>query len=143
MRAELGNESVVRAQLREGHLPEGTFTWEPLDGSTGVGPKSQGNQNKLAAPKPSEVPGSMLVRRIFDRPIPLSSRSRQEPDGWMLRGLQQGPVIRVQGPYVVSGGWWRRSVHREYHFAETEKGEMLWIFFDRARRRWFMHGRVE
>ena len=26
----------------------------------------------------------------------------------MLRGLEQGPVVRVLGPYVVSGGWWNR-----------------------------------
>jgi len=61
----------------------------------------------------------------------------------MLRGLQQGPVVRVSGPYVVSGGWWNRVVHREYHFAETQKGELLWVFYDRVRRRWFLHGRVE
>jgi protein ImuB len=61
----------------------------------------------------------------------------------MLRGLQQGPVVRVAGPYIVSGGWWRRPVHREYHFAETRKGELLWVFYDRTRRQWFLHGRVE
>jgi protein ImuB len=75
--------------------------------------------------------------------VPLPSRSRNEPDGWMLRGLQHGPVIRTQGPHIVSGGWWNRPVHREYHFAETQQGELLWIFYDRVRRKWFMHGRVE
>jgi protein ImuB len=61
----------------------------------------------------------------------------------MLRGLDQGPVVRVLGPYVVSGSWWRRPEHRDYHFAETRQGELLWVFFDRARRRWFLQGRVE
>ena len=85
----------------------------------------------------------MLVRRLFGKPVPLSSRSRNEPDGWMLRGLQQGPVVRVLGPYIVSGGWWRKAVHREYHFAETQKGELLWVYYDRVRRRWFLHGMVD
>jgi len=120
---------VTRARLREGHLPEGRFAWETLD--------------TLGPPAPREVSVNVLVRRIFDRPLALPSRSRQEPDGWMLRGLEQGPVIRVQGPFVVSGGWWRRPVHREYHFAETQKGEVLWVFYDRGSRRWFMQGRVE
>ena len=84
-----------------------------------------------------------LVRRIYSRPRPLPSRPRHEPDGWMLRGLKQGPVVRVLGPYIVSGGWWQRTVHREYHFAETQKGELLWVYYDRARRRWFLQGRVE
>ena len=61
----------------------------------------------------------------------------------MLRDLKQGPVVRVLGPYVVSGGWWRKSVHREYHYAETQKGELLWVFYDRGQRRWFLQGRVE
>jgi protein ImuB len=129
VRAELGNDTVVHARLREGHLPEGSFTWEALAG--------------VAASRPREVAVGQLVRRIYNRPIPLPSRSRQEPDGWMLRGLEQGPVVRVQGPYVVAGGWWNRKVQREYHFAETQKGDLLWIFYDRARRRWFLHGRVE
>ena len=78
-----------------------------------------------------------------EKPLLLASRPRHESDGWMPRGLKQGPVIRVLGPYVVSGGWWRRPVHREYHFAETQKGELLWIYYDRGRRRWYLHGRVE
>jgi protein ImuB len=61
----------------------------------------------------------------------------------MLHGLEQGPVVRVDGPYVVAGGWWNRPVHREYHFAETRKGDLLWVYYDRMRRRWFLHGRVE
>jgi protein ImuB len=129
VRAELGETSVVRAQLREGHLPEGSFTWDKLE--------------TLQPAEPSAVESRRLVRRLHTRPIPLPYRPRQEPDGWILRGLDQGPVVRVLGPYVVAGGWWRRPVHREYHFAETQKGELLWVYYDRTRRRWYLHGRVE
>lgn len=129
LRAELGDQAVVRAKLREGHLPEARFIWEQT--------------HAIEAAKPREGASNVLVRRLFGRPIPLPGRARSEPDGWMLRGMKQGPVIRTQGPFVVSGGWWRRSVHREYHFMETQKGELLWVFYDRQRRRWFMHGRVE
>ena len=45
--------------------------------------------------------------------------------------------------YVVAGGWWNRPVHREYYFTETERGELLWLYYDRARRRWFLQGRIE
>ncbi len=129
LRAELGDAAVVRARLRDAHLPEARFIWEQI--------------THVQAAQPGEAGGNVLVRRLFDKPVPLPSRSRNEPDGWMLRGLQHGPVIRTQGPHIVSGGWWRRSVHREYHFAETQQGELLWIFYDRYRRKWFMHGRVE
>lgn len=129
VRAELGDAAVVHAQLREGHLPEGSFTWEALD--------------DLAQARPRGKQSGRLIRRLHSQPIPLPPRPRQEPDGWMLRGLTEGPVVRVLGPYVVSGGWWRRAVHREYHFAETRKGELLWVYYDRVRRRWFLQGRVE
>ena len=129
IRAELGDEAVVRARLRDGHLPEARFRWEALD--------------HVAEPRPGEVDGEMLVRRMYGKPVPLPPRERREPDGWMLRGLEQGPVVRVLGPYVISGGWWSRHVHREYHFAETQRGELLWVYYDRGRRRWFLQGRVE
>jgi protein ImuB len=44
---------------------------------------------------------------------------------------------------VVSGGWWHREITREYHFAETADGQVLWVYYDRARRRWFVQGTVE
>jgi protein ImuB len=129
IRAELGDSSVVHARLREGHLPEGNFTWERLTGLEDARPRD---------PKPGS-----LIRRIYEQPRPLPARPRHEPDGWMLRGLEQGPVVNVRGPYVISGGWWNRTVHREYHDAETQKGELLWVYYDRPRRRWYLHGRVE
>lgn len=129
VRAELGEDGVRVARLRDGHLPEGSFHWEPLE--------------RIAESRPRENATGRLVRRIYTKPVPLPSRPRQEPDGWILRGLEQGPVVRVQGPYVVSGGWWNRAVRREYHFAETKKGELLWVYYDRPRRRWFLQGRVE
>jgi protein ImuB len=129
VRADLGDDAVMHAQLREAHLPEGGFIWESLD--------------RIAASRPRESSSGRLVRRVYTRPIPLPSRPRQEPDGWMLRGLDQGPVVRVNGPYVVAGGWWNRPVRREYHFAETQKGELLWVYYDSMRRRWFLQGRVE
>jgi protein ImuB len=129
VRAQLGEAAVVRAKLRDGHLPEGRFEWQPLNG--------------LEAANPRSVEAGRLVRRIHVRPVPLPQRLRHEADGWMPRGLEQGPVMRVLGPYVVSGGWWNRAVHREYHFAETKRGELLWVYYDRTRRSWFLQGRVE
>jgi protein ImuB len=52
-------------------------------------------------------------------------------------------VVKMTGPYVVSGGWWVRAVHREYHYARTERGDLMWVYYDRRRRRWFLQGGVE
>jgi protein ImuB len=61
----------------------------------------------------------------------------------MPLGLEAGPAQSVRGPYVVSGGWWVREQIREYHFVELRRGDVLWMFYDRVRARWFLQGGVE
>jgi protein ImuB len=132
VRAELGDDAVVRAVLREGHLPEASFGWERL-------------QHVVhAQPKPVRV--RPLVRRLYSKPQLLPPQARQvRDDGWLLSGLEHGAVVRILGPYVVSGGWWQQQqeLHREYHFAELRRGDCLWVYYDRNRRRWFCQGAVE
>jgi hypothetical protein len=43
---------------------------------------------------------------------------------------------------VLSGGWWRGGIAREYYFARTRHDEWLWVFRDGERRRWYLQGRV-
>ena len=53
------------------------------------------------------------IRRIYEKPAVLPPRPRQEPDGWLLRGIAEGRVERLLGPYVVAGAWWQREVRRD------------------------------
>jgi protein ImuB len=130
VRAELGDDAVVRAVLRDGHLPEASFGWERLA------------QVQQAAPVPRLV--RPLVRRLHAKPQLLPPQARQvRDDGWLLSGLEHGAVVRILGPYIVSGGWWQHELHREYHYAELRRGDCLWVFYDRNRRRWFCQGAVE
>jgi protein ImuB len=130
VRAELGDDAVVRAVLREGHLPEASFGWERL--------------SHVVPAQPTPVRIRPLVRRVFARPQLLPPQSRQvRDDGWLLSGLEHGAVVRILGPYVVSGGWWQQELHREYHYAELRRGDCLWVYYDRNRRRWFCQGAVE
>jgi protein ImuB len=128
VRAALGDQSVVRARLADGHLPEAQFTWEPID--------------RLSPARPRTVALRPLVRRIEMKPVPLASRSTREPDGWLLGGLQHGPVEQLSGPYVLSGGWWQGEVERDYYFALLRSGALEWVYYDRKRCRWFRQGRV-
>ncbi|MDR7537748.1 MAG: DNA polymerase Y family protein [Armatimonadota bacterium] len=130
LRAELGEGAVVRAVLRRGHLPEACTGWERLE--------------RLQVPRPRRVEIRTLVRRVLARPQALPHTSRpSHDDGWLISGVVRGAVADQTGPYMVSGGWWVREVRREYYFVETRRGELLWVYFDRRRRRWFLHGRVE
>lgn len=128
LRAEFGEDCVVGAKLREGHLPEASFSWERLES---IG---------LPSPTPSEH--RPLVRRV-GKPQLLPPRQRHErDDGWLVKGVAAGPAIDTQGPFTVSGGWWVREVRRDYYFVQLQNDELLWIFFDRHRRKWFLHGEV-
>ena len=129
--AEFGDEAVMRACLAEAHLPEARFAWAP-DG-------------KVLPPRPREVACRPMVRRIHARPLALPPvlAPRPEPDCRLARNSETGDLRELAGPYLVSGGWWRTAVHREYYFARMGDGDLLWIYYDRRRRRWRWQGQVE
>ena len=173
VRAEMGEGVVVRAVLRDKHLPEACFAWEPLErlelarvgeprGVVGVGEggEPEGRTGASCAPgKPREGANERLVRpEGLPAPVrPLVRRLLREAE--LLRGedpgASHGPLYASRdlpprparqprgGPYVLSGGWWRKEVCREYHFAESRSGALLWLYYDRQRRRWMLQGTVE
>lgn len=129
LRAEFGDDVVGHWKVNDGHLPEARAAWISSD------------RVKVAAPKSTAL--RRLIRRIRVPAVPLPPRPKHEPDGWLVAGMDAGPVIRDDGPYIVAGAWWASEIHREYHFVETSRGQLLWIFFDRKRRRWFSQGTIE
>jgi protein ImuB len=137
VRAELGEEAVLRARSAEAHLPEAAFRWEPLPE---LGP---------ARPEPASGRPLARVRRIFERSAPLPIDLEEElPEriaGGPLAPVEEAPPAKArwQGPFEVSGGWWQGEVVRRYHYAERPDGSLPWVFFDVARRRWRIQGRVE
>jgi protein ImuB len=145
LRAEFGDEAVVHAKLKDGHLPEARFAWEPLDRVKL--PRLDHNPVALAPNDLNDLNSSgvkVLVRRITSKPIMLPGiPTHTHEDGWLILGPKYGTVDRLTGPYVFSGGWWHREIQREYYYAETRRGDLLWIYYDRVRRRWFLQGAVE
>jgi protein ImuB len=129
VRAELGDGAVVRARLRDGHLPEASFEWESV--------------KKIEEPSPRNIALRPLVRRIYARPVALSKRRRSEPRAALVTLYEDRLVEERVGPYVVTGGWWVREVGREYYYVRTETGRCLWLYYDRRRQCWFLHGEVE
>lgn len=126
LRADLGEQAVLHVVLRQRHLPEASFTLEPL----------------ARCVRPAPAPGQrVLVRRLLQPSEPLACR-RGPGKTWAVLGAQP-----AAGPYILSGGWWRGArateVHREYYFARTRPGELLWLYYDRPRNRWLLQGRVE
>jgi protein ImuB len=116
LRAELGDRAVTCAALRPRHLPEASFEWAPLSQL----PPARGPAPRLAEPP--------LVRRLYREPRVIPT---------------PGAATALRGPFILSGGWWRQEVQREYHFASRVGGALEWIYYDAARQRWLLHGGVE
>jgi protein ImuB len=146
VRAELGEDAVVKASLRDGHLPEACFAFVPVTGAThgathgGRRVRSK-NETRPVALDSDRV--RCLVRRIYTKPIPLQARPVVGPGGCHFLGMGDDPAVDLEGPYIISGGWWNNEIHREYYFATAKTGRVLWVYFDRCRRCWFLHGEVE
>jgi protein ImuB len=144
LRAEFGDDAVVKAKLKDGHLPEARFTWEhlthiqlPKNDLNGAQRLNGLNDLNRSAP-------NMLVRRITAKPVPLPGGPRHtHEDGWLILGHKYGSVDKLCGPYVFSGGWWNKEIQRDYYFAETRRGAIAWVYYDRVRRRWFLQGFIE
>lgn len=148
LRAEFGPDAVLQVELKDAHLPEARFALSPLEKLArpggGLRP-SIAQKTAKQAPQGAicEVPGSVqrgpknppsLVRRILIEPAPLGPL--------VPRAFQDS--LAAQRPYLISGGWWQpEEVEREYYYVETARGELLWVFYDRVRGGWFVHGRVE
>ncbi|MEM9461032.1 MAG: DNA polymerase Y family protein [Myxococcota bacterium] len=142
LRAWLGPQAVTRARLRDAHLPEAQFAYEPIVNTRFPRPEVVGTagKNEPARNGAGSEPPGRLVRRRLARPQRLPLPPRHEPEAWLGA---RGPIKSMQGPYRTSGGWWVRTVERDYYFVETHQGEILWVFYDRARRGWYLHGWVD
>ncbi len=132
LRAAYGHDAVSRAEVRAAHLPEARYSWQPLKKTSF--PRERRVDEREAIP---------LMRRVLPRPLPLPDRPRHEPEAWPLLDPRQGALVRMFGPFRISGGWWVKTVERDYYYAETQRGDVLWVYYDRPRRRWFLHGFVD
>ncbi len=122
--AEHGDAVVVHARLLDGHLPQDRFAWEPL---------TQLDRPVVEShPMSSDVRGAhspvMAVRRYYDRPCSAAAPGRG---------------VRLHGPYRITSGWWSRLLSRDYYFADTPRGSIEWLYYDRIRNDWRMEGRLE
>jgi protein ImuB len=143
VRAELGDQAVVRAELQPGHLPEQAYCWRQLEGLTPPAP-TRPSATDEAPP---------LVRRLLPHPRPLLNGPPDLARTGSKRLLQAavGPggaspaagTTRVCGPHLVSGGWWAGEERRAYHFVEADGGRLLWVYYDEQQRRWYLQGTVE
>lgn len=127
IRAAYGHNSVQRAQLLNFHLPEQSFTWTPT--------------TEVFFPSPAQKFDSPpLIRRFFAIPHVLPQVPRHEPETWLG---SWGVAQKFQGPFRIFGQWWSHSSARDYFFIDTTTAQILWVYYDSHKRRWFLQGTVD
>ena len=118
VRAECGEQAIVRARICNAHSPAARFTWELVE-------------QVPAKATPRVIASRPLVRRIYAQSLLLS------------KSILESAVERKLGPYVLSGGWWAGGVYRDYYFVHTHSGHIWWMYYDHRRESYFLQGRVE
>lgn len=129
VRAAFGNDTVCTVEVTDAHLPEARFRFFPM-----------AHLRHAQCHRKRETP---LVRRIYRQVTPFIDPKNTTDRDTFIAGMEMGKVRSITGPDVISGGWWQREVQREYFYVETEQGQILWVFYDRVRRRWRLQGKVE
>jgi protein ImuB len=153
--SRLGDERVLRADLRTSPLPERTVVWRSAVESRVKGRGSRAKQFRIAVP---EGPGSQIkesqsaIRNphsaipllLYPKPQPIEVTCI-EPAGppqfiWLENRRER--IADFTGPERVETLWWHGpSVRRDYYRAVMESGSHWWIFQRLQDARWFLHGK--
>lgn len=148
LRAELGEEGVLRLAVRSGVLPEDRIDFIPLERGAGLVPRRRAD---------CAVPGAGLVRvrRL------MSSDSADAADGSAVAeaaprtGASRAPrrardprdrgrIVRTWGPYLSSSRWWAgQEIQRAYRYQLLESGAVRWCYTEPGSRRRILQGWVE
>jgi protein ImuB len=122
LRGRLGPQAVYGLASPADHRPERAWT-------------------KVHEPSPKPQP-----------PVTSSSHRADRRPLWLLPAPKKlgparaaprfnGPLRLVAGPERIESGWWdEQDVGKDYFTARNESGQRLWIYFDRRRGDWYLHG---
>jgi protein ImuB len=166
--SRLGDEQVLRAELRASPVPERAVRFVSLTKgwlarsrpgtrqnsvpcARGGAARSRRSRSGLAKPNGSRSgqsplpisPSSTLPLLLHPTPQALEVVC-VAPDGppqfvWLDARRQR--IVHHAGPERIETLWWRgESVRRDYYRVALESGSHLWIFRRLTDRRWFLHG---
>lgn len=133
IRAEFGDDSVGVMELRSAHLPEARQGWSTV--------------KDLPPPAPKLDASLTLARRLLPKAIEAKAPRSAQADPQQalieaMRWMGYGEILRMSGPWVISGAWWRKEVIRASYYLTLSSGAILWIYWDEVRKRWFIQGDV-
>ena len=113
----LGSRAISSLRCRDGNLPEDSYSTVSPDG-----------QDSTARPPASQRPFWLL-------PEPESLGQRSEHLSFWGNAL-----TLIYGPERIEDRWWHQGTSRDYFIAHNNQGQRFWVFHERRKREWFLHG---
>ena len=108
---------------------------EDSNDNIGLNPCKPSNDTAHAIP---------LVQRVFDKPVWVPALDQNDPEKGPALFSAAGQLPTLYGPFRISGGWWSgKSTSRDYYQVEAlwdKREQLLSVFYDRIREKWFVHG---
>ncbi|MEQ9465553.1 MAG: DNA polymerase Y family protein, partial [Haliea sp.] len=115
LRNRLGLQAILTISCRDEHLPE------------------------LALHVSSEATAPAATQSSIRRPFWLLPEP--QPVRWLQGQLHwQGALQLIGGPERIEDNWWQEPVSRDYYIARGTRGQYYWLFHDRLRQQWYVHG---
>jgi len=118
IRAKLGSESCAMLHEKTEHLPELSF--ELQDNFTGGNLQNESKDNLT---KPSW---------LLEKPCKIQYN--------LNRLIWQGELKIISHQERITNYWWQKKVARDYFLAEHDNGIIYWVFFEKLKKQWFVHG---
>jgi protein ImuB len=126
----LGANALFRVYSAAEHLPE------LANGRQHANTPHLVHENSEAYTLPSHTPLKDEPLWLLENP----QRLAQHISSQQRSPLYEGPLNIIHGPDRISSHWWSKPQNRDYFIARQKNGRLLWIFFDRGEKCWFLHG---
>ena len=52
----------------------------------------------------------------------------------------EGNLCLIHGPHRITSHWWAKLHSRDYYIARQSNGRLLWVYYERHRHDWYLHG---
>lgn len=125
--SRLGHAALFRVSSESEHLPEL---------ANGRRNAAQETREDATTYRPANKP---VEKPFKDEPLWLLENPKRLPQFNNQVNLE-GPLNLIHGPNRVSSHWWSKLQSRDYFIARQRSGRLLWIFYDRVQRQWFLQG---
>lgn len=150
----LGSRSVVRVTLESDHQPERAYAYAPCVNTSDrtktassrrrrqAHSQSKARANESEPPKDPPPAGTRPLR-VWAKPVkvPVMAVFPDGPPRTFRFASTEHVVAACTGPERMETGWWRGPhIQRDYYRVLTQTGQAFWLFRDKAKTGWYIHG---